>query len=179
MGRYSEAAGAGCGAHAAAGLVVRRRVNRAIVSLRVLAGETGVIREGLELIERQRFSATKVAALAAQARGSAGSMKRLELLLKVLEERHKEWFYLPGLILMLGTQVCAAVEEWRIRHGAALAGWLDAWAEFEALNSLANFCYENPDHVFPEIAEGPAHFGLAPSDIRFSLTHRACATMWS
>ncbi len=142
--------------HAAAGLVVRRRVNRAIVSLRVLAGETGVIREGLELIERRRFSSTKLAVLAAQARGSAGSMKRLEVLLRVLDERHKEWFYLPGLVLMLGTQVCAAVEEWRIRHGAALAVWLDAWAEFEALNSLANFCYENPDHVFPEIAEGPA-----------------------
>jgi DNA mismatch repair ATPase MutS len=143
-------------AHAAAGLVVRRRVNRAIVSLRVLAGETGVIREGLELIERQRFSSTKLAKLAAQARGSADSMKRLEVLLRVLEERHKEWFYLPGLILMLGTQVCAAVEEWRIRHGAALSGWLDAWSELEALNSLASFCYENPDHVFPEIAEGPA-----------------------
>lgn len=144
--------------HAAAGLIVRTRVNRAIVSIRVLAAETGVIREGLQLVERQRFTSPKLAALAAQVRGSAGTIRRLEVLLRVLEERHKEWFYLPSLVLMLGTQVCAAAEEWRIRHGAALVSWLAAWAEFEALNSFACFCYENPSLVFPQIAGGPAHF---------------------
>ena len=29
--------------------------------------------------------------------------------------------------------------------------WLDAWYELEALNSLANFAYLNPDYVFPDL----------------------------
>ncbi len=32
-----------------------------------------------------------------------------------------------------------------------LPGWLDAWYELEALNSLANFAYLNPQYAFPEI----------------------------
>jgi len=32
-----------------------------------------------------------------------------------------------------------------------LPGWLDAWYELEALNSLANFAYLNPRYTFPEI----------------------------
>jgi MutS domain V len=35
--------------------------------------------------------------------------------------------------------------------GQLLPAWLDAWYELEAVNSLANFAYLNPDYVFPEI----------------------------
>ena len=34
-----------------------------------------------------------------------------------------------------------------------LPRWLDAWYELEALNSLANFAYLNPDYVFPRILD--------------------------
>ena len=36
--------------------------------------------------------------------------------------------------------------------------WFGAWAEFEALNTLANYNYENPDHTFPEFASDGAFF---------------------
>ncbi|HUE84233.1 MAG TPA: hypothetical protein VMM84_19180 [Pyrinomonadaceae bacterium] len=39
-----------------------------------------------------------------------------------------------------------------------LPGWLDAWFELEALNSLANFYYLNPGYVFPEIASEERRF---------------------
>ncbi len=39
-----------------------------------------------------------------------------------------------------------------------LPNWLDAWYELEALNSLANFAYLNPNYVFPEINSGSATF---------------------
>lgn len=40
--------------------------------------------------------------------------------------------------------------------------WLDTWYEIEALNSLANFAYLNPDYVFPEISvESPRFDALA------------------
>lgn len=36
--------------------------------------------------------------------------------------------------------------------------WLDAWHELEALNSLANFAYLNPQYAFPELMEGTSRF---------------------
>ncbi|NWJ96458.1 MAG: hypothetical protein HXX20_11810 [Chloroflexi bacterium] len=32
-----------------------------------------------------------------------------------------------------------------------LPGWLEVWFELEALNSLAEFSYLNPDYIFPEV----------------------------
>lgn len=37
---------------------------------------------------------------------------------------------------------------------ALLPGWLNTWHELEALSSLANFAYLNPDYTFPDIAAG-------------------------
>lgn len=42
----------------------------------------------------------------------------------------------------------------------SLAGWLDTWYEVEALNSLANFAYLNPDYCFPRLAIGDS--GVRP-----------------
>jgi len=36
--------------------------------------------------------------------------------------------------------------------------WLDAWYELEALNSLANFAYLNPDYAFPTITADTGRF---------------------
>ena len=49
-----------------------------------------------------------------------------------------------------------AIERWRRQHGQSLRLWLQAWAEFEALNALAAYGYENPDNTFPELTTGPA-----------------------
>jgi hypothetical protein len=39
-----------------------------------------------------------------------------------------------------------------------LPGWLDAWYELEALNSLANFAYLNPHYVVPNISSNANRF---------------------
>ena len=39
-----------------------------------------------------------------------------------------------------------------------LPRWLDAWYELEALNSLANFAWLNPDYQFPEIVSNQTSF---------------------
>jgi DNA mismatch repair ATPase MutS len=62
------------------------------------------------------------------------------------------------LLLLAGTQLCMAIEQWRNEHGAALRGWMDAWAEFEALNALANYAQENQDNTFPEFSDDEAGF---------------------
>jgi len=80
------------------------------------------------------------------------------MLLNALNERNKPWFYGPALVLLFGTQLCMAIEDWRIEHGAALRAWLDVWAEFEALNALATYAYENPENTFPEFTNNAAIF---------------------
>jgi hypothetical protein len=144
--------------HSAVGLVFRNRVNRMIVRLRPVSSETQVLREGLRLLEHYRFQAPKLRQLAGQVRNGSKSVRKLERLLNALNERNKEWFYSPSLFLLVGTQLCMAIEDWRIEHRAALRVWLDAWAEFEALNALANYAYENPENTFPEFSTEGARF---------------------
>lgn len=47
--------------------------------------------------------------------------------------------------------VLKALLKWKEEHAEALEDWLAVIGEFEKLNSLANFSYNNPDFVFPTI----------------------------
>lgn len=140
------------------GLLFRKRVNRMLAWLHPVSIETQVLREGLRLLEEHRFQSPKLRRLADRAQNSSKSVRKLERLLNALHERNKEWFYGPSLLLLFGTQLCMAIEHWRIKHGAALGVWLDAWAEFEALNALANYAYENPENAFPEFSHEETKF---------------------
>ena len=144
--------------HSVVGLLFRDRINRMIVWLRPVSIETQVLREGLRLLEHHQFQSSKLRQLAGRVRNGSKSVRKLERLLNALNERNKEWFYGPSLLLLAGTQLCMAIEQWRIEHRAALRGWLDAWAEFEALNALANYAYENPENTFPELSTEGARF---------------------
>jgi len=138
--------------HAEVGWFFRDRVNRMVDWVRPVALETGVLREGLDLLTREEFQSLKVRRLADQVQGASASLRRLERLLDALAQRDKEWFYLISRLLLGGTQLCIAIEQWRASHGEALKKWIEAWAEFEALNALAVYGHENPDNAFPEFA---------------------------
>lgn len=43
------------------------------------------------------------------------------------------------------------LEQYKQAIKTILPEWMDTWYELEALNSLANFAYLNPDYVFPEL----------------------------
>jgi DNA mismatch repair ATPase MutS len=51
-----------------------------------------------------------------------------------------------------------AIEQWRREHTESLRKWLQAWGEFEALNAIAAYGFENPDNIFPELADVGACF---------------------
>jgi hypothetical protein len=89
--------------------------------------------------------------LAKQAGEPGLALRQLERYLKILDERAKEWFYLPMLVLMGGSHCAVAIESWRRCHGAEFARWIDAWAEFEALNALGCYAFECPGDVLPSI----------------------------
>jgi DNA mismatch repair ATPase MutS len=62
------------------------------------------------------------------------------------------------LVLMGGSHCAVAIESWRRRHGAEFARWIDAWAEFEALNALGCYAFECPGDVFPSFETDAAVF---------------------
>lgn len=47
--------------------------------------------------------------------------------------------------------VLHALQQWREKHAKHLEEWLQTIGEMEAINSLSNFAYNNPDFVFPAI----------------------------
>jgi MutS domain V len=47
--------------------------------------------------------------------------------------------------------VLKSLLKWKENYSTELEKWIDIIGEFEALNSLANLAYNNPDFVFPEI----------------------------
>lgn len=109
-------------------------------------------------MEAHPFQSIKLKQLAERIQHASASIRKLEPLLDALHQREKEWFYGPSRWLLIGTQVCMEIERWRSAHGEALRVWLAAWAEFEALNALAAYGYENPDNIFPELSSEAACF---------------------
>jgi hypothetical protein len=53
--------------------------------------------------------------------------------------------------LLWNTQFAFAIETWRARSGPAIARWLQAIGELEALCAIATYAYENPSDPFPDI----------------------------
>lgn len=161
--------------HAAVGLHFRSRVNRIAERVRPIAFETAILRDGLQLLEQEQFQSAKLRQISERARSGFRSIRKLERLLHLLELRNKELFYGPSLALLGGTQLSMAIERWRDKHGPALTAWLEAWAEFEALNALAGYGYENPENTFPEFSCDAACFqarGLGHP----LLPHASCVT---
>jgi len=144
--------------HSIVGFIFKRRVNQMTDMLRGVWMDTRVLREGLQLLEVQEFRSARLREILDLIHNSSKSVRRLEQLVGGFYERNKEWFYFPSMLLLLGTQLYMAIEEWRARNGTALRSWLTAWAEFEALNSLANYAWENPSCTYPQLVSGKACF---------------------
>ena len=85
---------------------------------------------------------------------ASAQVRRLDRIVGLLNDgRHNMAFWAIARLLCWSTHCAAALERWRRLNGPRLLDWVGAVGEFEALASLATFAYENPDHVFPEIAE--------------------------
>lgn len=100
---------------------------------------------------RQLRSTFRVGALPASA-----LLSRLATIVNFVEARRNP-FLTPLLTLSLySVHTALAADRWRRRHGPAVAAWLGALGELEALLSLAAFSAEHPDFPFPEFLTGAA-----------------------
>lgn len=67
---------------------------------------------------------------------------------------------------LFNVHVLKALLKWKENYSTELEKWIEIIGEFEALNSLANLAYNNPDFVFPEIN---AEYKIGFSDLSHPL----------
>jgi hypothetical protein len=138
----------------------RARVRECLGGVERVGRDLDLLAELLACLEAQRFASERLAALRARVetahRPPSWQIARLRLLRDLADARRNQLFAPIGAIFAFTTQVALALEAWRARCGPALAAWIDAVAELEALASLAGQAFEHPGDPFPEIVEtGP------------------------
>jgi hypothetical protein len=155
-------------------VVLHASVGPALASAQLALGSSAPIGPLLALLERQSFSAPVLNSLVARLREDGGTSKRLgrlERSFSRIESLRHELVAMCGYALLWPAREAHAIEQWRRRHGAKLAGWLEALGQFEALLSIAGYADEHPDHAFAELpqagppsieAEGLGHPLLPP-----------------
>ncbi|MBY0524952.1 MAG: hypothetical protein K2R98_16220 [Gemmataceae bacterium] len=83
-------------------------------------------------------------------------------LIDLLNSQKNQLFAPIAFLLLWPAHMAFAIEKWRAVSGAAIARWLSAVGDFEALCALAAYAYENPSDLFPEMLdEGPCFDGTA------------------
>jgi hypothetical protein len=113
-------------------------------------------------IETHTFHAPRLVALqqALSASGVRASLAvdRLRTLVDFINSRDNVFVRVVDIPLLYSVQLAFLVERWRQTHGHAMASWLDAIGQMEALLSFGGYSFEHPTDTFPEFAEGPPHF---------------------
>jgi hypothetical protein len=140
-------------------LVLRQRVMPLLTASARLQHHIRLFSDGLAVLQRTSFTCPKLTELQRQALEPAGAvklLKQLESQLAIVEQRTKEYFLILSLLLAAGTQAAMSISKWKHAHAAAMRQWLTVWAEFEALNALAAYAFENPEDAWPELLP-PTH----------------------
>ncbi len=136
-----------------------------------------LLAELLRRLEREPFEAPLLrrldSALETDGHPASSQIKALARLIQILDWQRNQIF-MPFALLWLWTiQLALRIDAWRSRSGRAIAGWLAAVGEFEALCALAAYAAENPADPFPELAAGAACFE-AESLGHPLILHREC-----
>lgn len=129
----------------------------------------------LELLSKQTFSSTLLKKHHTLATEAFENVQQLSKLVNALEARMNPIAMLFGNGLFLyDLHAVSKLERWREQHAAALPGWLDSLAEWDALLSPATLHFNHPEYAFAEyvqphtIVTKQAGHLLIPNTIRVS-----------
>lgn len=142
------------------GYWLRPRVLHALHAASDAAHELEVFASALAVFEVREFQSAKLrelqGRLRADGRPPSERIRRLVRLAQWIDSRDSPAVRVAGPLLMLGTHLAFASDNWRAENGAMVGVWVEALGEIEALLSLSSFAFENPDFVWPEWeSEGP------------------------
>ena len=138
-----------------------RRVRRVLAGLDERTHDLVILSALLARLEHEPFESPLLRRLrsALETAGAPASRRiaKLARLLHLLNCRQNQFFTPIAAVLLWSLQLALAVDNWRVRSGPAIATWLAAVGEFEALCALAAYAWECPGDVVPEVA--PAGLG--------------------
>lgn len=141
---------------------LRADVQRVISAVDGPGRDLALLSEVLRRLEREQFSSPRLvelrAALDVEGLAPSQQIAQLNRLIDLLDARRNLMFAPLAGLLLWPLQFAFAIERWRQRSGPAVARWLAAVGELEALGSLAGYSYEHPQDPFPELAEGEGCF---------------------
>lgn len=141
---------------------LHRQADRIAEAASDAAHDLGLLSEVLARLEREQFTAPRLAQLRAEldieGRPPSFRIAKLNRLVAMLESRDHVLLRVFDPILLWTLQLAFAVEAWRRKSGPAIRRWLMAVGELEALSALAGYAYEHPADPFPELMEGGAYF---------------------
>ena len=140
-----------------------KRANAIIEALSASTGATALdlLSNVIKEIERERFEAPALSALAQRLKGNGDSVAasrgiaRLARITDWADSRHNAFVRLSELPSLFTLQVGYACDAWRRSHGRQFRDWVDAVGEVEALLSLAGYSYEHPADPFAELVNSP------------------------
>jgi hypothetical protein len=140
-------------------LWLKKRVRKVLAAVERRASDLRLLAELLARLEREPCEAPRLRGLReALTSGETASHRiaRLARLVHLVDTMKNQFFAPIGALLLWSTQLAFAIEAWRASSGRAIADWLAAAGDFEALCALAAYSYENPGDPFPELeADGP------------------------
>lgn len=113
----------------------------------------------LTLIEKKFFKSRylkqlKANLLTSKNTSSVKSIKKLSSIYNKVSDRKNMLSIILNILFLWDYQCMVQLEKWRIEAGKNLKNWFTTIGEFEALNSISNIVYDNPDWTMPSISDG-------------------------
>jgi hypothetical protein len=129
---------------------------------RILRAYAGIIAEA----EAERFTAPALHAyrqlLGAGGMSASAAIHRLSNLLEWLDLRsNRPLHFFANNILMWDVFFIRRIEAWRKKAEPHFEGWFEAVGGIEALASLANLAFNNPEWAFPRVKDAGPRFKAA------------------
>jgi len=145
---------------AAFALRLRRRVLHVLHAAQHPDRDLALLAQLLGRLESETFTAPRLVALrgALDSDGEPPSrrIQRLHRLVHLLDARKNQFFAPLSAAFLWATQIALALEAWRAVSGPAIARWLAAVGELEALCAFAGYSYEHAEDPFPDLVDdGP------------------------
>jgi hypothetical protein len=134
---------------------VSRRVRRVVAALDERTHDLVLLSALLARLEHEPFETPALRRLrsALETTGLPASRRIAQLarLLHLLDCQKNQLFAPIAGLLLWSLQLALAIDAWRARSGPAIASWLAAVGEFEALCALASYAWECPGDNLPEV----------------------------
>jgi hypothetical protein len=141
----------------------RSQIKTALTEIDTAAHVLGLMSELLARIEVEPAVSTRLeavrAALAVEGVAPSRRIARLQRLVTLLDHATLNMWFVPiNLLLLVRAQMAVRIDRWHASYGRAVAAWLRAVGDVEALSALATYAYEHPADPFPDLVESGALF---------------------